>query len=450
MRTLLGHGYAGDLARQADEFPCLPLFREVHRHGTTDESGELSSEVRIMSAVAQATAVMDASLETDVVLARVVEYACLLFDVASAAVLLPSSPDAYVVGASHGLRRMAKDTGLTDEVVRMLGFNVPVPLFIPNLSCLSGIVYFEDLVSRGLVGALALPLVTDTGLEGIFLLHDRHPFHLKRIDLEALRIFGTHAAAALRNAERYQMERSAGDVLRKTILALPDAVPAARFAYSYQAATRSAAVGGDFYDIFQTDDKMIGVVIGDVSGKGLEAAATTVLARNSVKAYAQLDPNPASVLERLNSLLCHSTGQDTFVTLAYFLLDSGTGRMDYGVAGHPPALLKRSAGAVEALERPAAPLGIFSQQKYDQGSTGLAPADILFVYTDGLIEARRGRYLFGERRLTRLVRKAPQDPERLIETISRALRVYSRRDYRDDVALFAMSYEPESDAARPG
>jgi hypothetical protein len=448
MRTLLGLDHIGDFMVDVADTDHPRLFQDARGQAVAQEAQQeegMTREARIMSAVAQATAVVQASLDTDVILARVVEYACLLFNVSSAAVLLPAPLGPYVVGSCCGLQRATKDTGLSAEMVRRLSFEVPVPLLIPDLSCLSSVPYFEDVASQGLAEAVVLPLITDTGMEGIFILQDRRRFHLRRIDLEALKIFGSHAAAALRNAERYRTERSAGEVLRETILALPREVPSVTFSHRYHAATRDAAVGGDFYDIFQTNGR-IGLVIGDVSGKGVGASATTLLARTSTRAYAQLDPSPSSVLGRLNSLLCHDTPRETFVTLGYFLLDPSTGLLDYGVAGHPPALLKRAGGGVEALEHPASPLGIFPGRQYCQKSVQLFPRDIVFVYTDGLTEARRRRYMFGERRLIRHVKKAEQDPHRLIAAISRALYFYCRGDYRDDVALFAMAYEPESDS----
>jgi hypothetical protein len=295
------------------------------------------------------------------VLAHVVEYACLLFDVPSAAVLLPGPSGAYVVGAQTDLGRSIEEKGMSAEVVEQLGFDVPVPLFIPDLSPLRAIPYFDELAAQGFAGVLSIPLATDSGLEGILLLQDRRSLHLKMIDLEALKILATHAACALRNAEHYRLERSTAEVLRQTILALPDGVPGIAFAHRYTSATRSAAVGGDFYDVFPCRDGRIALVIGDVSGKGLAAAATAVLTRDAVKAYAHLEPSPASVLERVNSLLCRSDSGALFVTLGYFLLDAMTGRLEYGFAGHPPALLKRAQGGVEALGHNASPLGGLSR-----------------------------------------------------------------------------------------
>ena len=232
------------------------------------------------------------------------------------------------------------------------------------------------------------------------------------IDLETLKILATHAASALRNAERYRLERSTAEVLRQTILALPDSVPGIAFAYRYVSATRSAAVGGDFYDVFPCRDGRIALVIGDVSGKGLAASATAVLARDVVKAYAHLDSSPSSVLDRVNSLLCSTSSAAIFVTLGYFLLEPRSGRLEYGLAGHPPALLKRAGGGVEALGQSAPPLGVFPEQAYPQDQARLGPLDMLVLYTDGVTETRRGRYFFGERRLSRVVGKAEQDPVR--------------------------------------
>ncbi|MHB8869738.1 MAG: PP2C family protein-serine/threonine phosphatase [Thermoleophilia bacterium] len=409
----------------------------------TEEEEELSPQARTMAAAAQSGAVLDSSLDAEVVLAHLVEYACLLFDVSSASVLLPQ-PDrgSYFVNAQWGLESSIKEKGISSEAFETLGFDIPVPLFIPHIALLRSIPYFEELDLQGFAGALALSLTTDTGVEGILILQDRRPLHLKRFELEALKILATHAGSALRNAEAYRLECSTADVLRQAILALPASVPGVTFACRYLAATRAAAVGGDFYDLFETADGHIGFVVGDVSGKGLSAAATTVLARDALKAYAHLDPEPSSVLERVNSLLCRSTEEWIFVTLGYFLLEPRSGRMWYSLAGHPPGLLKKSQGGVEILEQHAVPLGIFPDQRYSQQSTRLDPSDTLVLYTDGVTEARRGRYFFGEKRLSRLVQKAAHEPVDIVDDLVRRLRTYTRGDYRDDAVIMAIQFLP--------
>jgi len=456
MRTILGaqpgaQAIGSSAATTVGALTALTV-RQGPWIGATDqtrEEEELPAEARSLGAAAQAAAVLDSSLDGQTVLAHVVEYACLLFDVPSAAVLMPGPSGAYVVGAQTGLGRPVEEKGMSAEVVKQLGFDVPVPLFIPDLSPLRAIPYFDELAVQGFAGALSLPLMTDSGLEGILLLQDRASLHLKMIDLEALKILATHAASALRNAEHYRLERSTAEVLRQTILALPDAVPGIAFAYRYVSATRSAAVGGDFYDVFPCPDGRIALIIGDVSGKGLAASATTVLARDAVKAYAHLEPSPSSVLDRVNSLLCRTYLGALFVTLGYFLLEPGSGRLEYALAGHPPALLKRARGGVEVLGQNASPLGVFPDRTHTQDVAGLGPSDMLVLYTDGVTETRRGRYFFGERRLSRLVGKAEQDPVRLVEKLAHALEVFGRGDFRDDAAILAVLLQPESPAAKP-
>ncbi len=420
--------------------------------GATDQTREeeaLPAEARSLGAAAQAAAVLDSSLDGQTVLAHVVEYACVLFDVPSAAVLMPGPSGAYVAAAQAGLGGLIEEKGMSAEDVTALGFDVPVPLFVPDLSSVSAIPFFNELARQGFAGCLSLPLATDSGLEGILFLQDRRSLHLKKVDLEALKIFATHAASALRNAERYRLESSTAEVLRQTILALPDAVPGISFAHRYVSATRSAAVGGDFYDVFPCPDGRIALVIGDVCGKGLAASVAAVLARDAVKAYAHLDPGPSSVIDRVNSLLCRVNYGAVFVTLGYFLLEPGTGRLEYCLAGHPPALLKRACGGVEALEQSAPPAGIFPDRTYAQDLARLGPSDMLVLYTDGVTETRRGRYFFGERRLSRLVGKAEQDPVRLVEKLAHALKVFGRGDFRDDAAILAVLLQPESPAAKP-
>lgn len=166
-----------------------------------------------------------------------------------------------------------------------------------------------------------------------------------------------------------------------------------------------AEVVGDFYDLFRTRGKSWCAVMGDVCGKGIDAAKVTALARYTVRAEATQHPGPATVLRRLHEAMAEQHVSDRFLTVALTVLrpdgDGITGR--YASAGHPPALIRRADGAVEELHAPGMLLSPLLPTAQEHGETlfRLHPGDALLLYTDGITEARardRGA-LFGEDRL---------------------------------------------------
>jgi sigma-B regulation protein RsbU (phosphoserine phosphatase) len=159
-------------------------------------------------------------------------------------------------------------------------------------------------------------------------------------------------------------------------------------------------VGGDFYDYFLLEDGRIGVVIADVSGKGVPAAFFMAICRTLLKVSARFVDSPGAALARVNDLLAAENEEMMFVTLFYGVLDPASGHFVYANGGHnPPAL--RSAGEVTLLRQPGGmALAVAEDVKFAEASLALRPGDVLFLYTDGITEARgAGDVLFGEQAL---------------------------------------------------
>ncbi len=160
-------------------------------------------------------------------------------------------------------------------------------------------------------------------------------------------------------------------------------------------------VGGDFYDFFPLSDALIGLVIADVSGKGIPAALFTLMTRTLLKGTARDSPSPADCLSRVNDLLAEDNETCIFITLFYGVFDLRDGSFRYSNGGHNPPRLVRGDSQVEEL--PATEnlvLGIAPGHEYRNGEVRLAPGDALFLYTDGITEAQNSAYEeFGEERL---------------------------------------------------
>ncbi|OGW34259.1 MAG: hypothetical protein A2010_00050 [Nitrospirae bacterium GWD2_57_9] len=179
--------------------------------------------------------------------------------------------------------------------------------------------------------------------------------------------------------------------------------------------TPAQEVGGDFYDFIPLDAARTGIVIGDVSGKGVPAALYMAKLGSDLRTLAFTEKNPAAAMGRLNDLLVERSRRGMFATLLYLELDSGTDRISMANAGHLPPLIRRAGGTVEKVSGTGgAPLGILKGMQFGQDTTALAPGDIVVLYTDGIVEAMNAREeLYGFDRLEDVVRTGPAEPDAL-------------------------------------
>lgn len=205
-------------------------------------------------------------------------------------------------------------------------------------------------------------------------------------------------------------------------------------------------VGGDFYDYFLVGPDRVGVVVGDVSGKGVPAALYMAVARTLLRAAALRDAAPADCLAEVNRLLLRDSSAGLFVTLLYAVLDTHGGELLYANGGHNPAYLLRG-GAAEALPGRGLPVGVLEEATYETFAARLAPGDGLFLYSDGITEARGpAGQMFGEGRLREaLGRAGPAGPEGLVRAVLEEVRHFSAgAPQADDETALALRY-----AARP-
>ena len=291
--------------------------------------------------------------------------------------------------------------------------------------------------------AVILPLWTRKGIIGTLSLGWPRLHPLIADDLGFLRTIAAQIAVGLDSARLYEHKATVAETLQQALLTLPGSLPGVRFGHLYRSATEAAYVGGDFYDVFSLDADRIAILIGDVSGHGIEAATTASLVREVVRAYALDEDRPESVVAKTNrALLLRDT--PGFATLFLATLDLTAGTLAYCAAGHPPAFIGRDGGGVTPLDRFNPALNVSEEALYTPGRETFGSRDFLLLYTDGVIESRRGRELFGETRLAKLVAgsswdKVEQLPGRILSQLQR----FSRGRLRDDLAIVAMAREPE-------
>jgi PAS domain S-box-containing protein len=231
-------------------------------------------------------------------------------------------------------------------------------------------------------------------------------------------------------------ERKRADVLERSLIPerLPE-IPGLKLAARFVPGGAGVEVGGDWYDVLEIDDGSIGLAIGDVAGRGVQAAAIMAQLRNALRAYAFESHPPATALERLNRL-AWSLDRSVMATLIYLVFDPSSGLVRLANAGHLPPLQAKPDGSTRYLEKGRSlPLGVRPATAYSEAEYLLGPGSTLLLYTDGLVEKRRTPIDDGLARLARCSSLGHDDLEdlcdRLLDTLSPT--------GEDDVALLALA-----------
>lgn len=235
-----------------------------------------------------------------------------------------------------------------------------------------------------------------------------------------------------------EKEQKIAETLQKSFLPpeLPN-VPGYEIGHVYRAAYQDAQVGGDFYDIIEMDGNRLGVVMGDVSGKGVAAAVHTAMAKYMLRAFAHENPEPAAVLRRVNAAMAHYMPHGMFVTMFYGVLHLQEGRLVYANAGHElPICLKSAEGACIKLASTGPAAGILPNANYEQREITISDGDAFVIYTDGITEARRGKQFLGSEGLEHILsRIRDANAWEMADTILASVQDFSGDNLLDDAAL---------------
>ncbi len=288
---------------------------------------------------------------------------------------------------------------------------------------LSLITSFQDLdpvrvgksaVVLGRRSVMAVPLVTATGIRGMIEADaPEATTRFENTDLELLKAIAGIAAVKMENsllveqrveAERLQQQLESAREIQARLL--PHEPP--RLAgYDVRGLSMpSHAVGGDYFDFELWTDTRLGVVLGDVSGKGLDAALLISSVHAMVRAQATVTKTLGALIGRVNSYLCEFTPTSKFATVFCGVLDSDTHRLHYINAGHNPPLVVRADGTIEQLPATSVPLGLMPETRFASASVELSPESVVVIYSDGLTEATNlAGEEFGEDRLAAVIRE---------------------------------------------
>ncbi|RZU30797.1 ATP-binding SpoIIE family protein phosphatase [Blastococcus saxobsidens] len=300
--------------------------------------------------------------------------------------------------------------------------------------------------------ALLVPLVTSGELVGLLALGPRRSEReYSTNDRRLLQDLATHAAPAVRVAQlvreqeaevlsrqRIEQELHVARLIQQQFLpkSLPE-MPGWHVAAHYQPARE---VGGDFYDFLQLPGGQVGIVIGDVTDKGVPAALVMATTHSILRAEAARLLAPGEVLRRANALLVEEMPANMFVTCLYAVLDPASGRLRYANAGHDLPYLRRAEGVVE-LRATGMPLGLLPDMDYEEKEVRLEPGQGVLFHSDGVVEAHDPeRTMFGFPRLKELVAGATSETD-LIDRVLTHLAAFTGPDWEqeDDITLVTLS-----------
>jgi phosphoserine phosphatase RsbU/P len=364
-------------------------------------------------------------------------------------VLLPRDADGLPTTDDEAELQLAASRGLSQEWL-----DDPRPVSCKRLfdrQIFAGqVVTVEDLMrepavpdkqrcaAQGVASFIGAGIVFRDRLIGVIRLYGRHPRAFSKQDEAFLRSIGQQAGVAVNQASLLLVQKEERRIQRQLALAsdiqtrmLPQRMPqidgldvAARYEPCFE-------LGGDFYDLIERDGRL-GVVIGDVVGKGVAAALLMAALRSSLRAHADEDTSLGTVLSRVNEAMCRDTLEHEFATIWFGAFDPRQNLLTYGSAGHDPPLLVRrgvkDAIEIEELAGTGLVVGVLEEQKYEQWSCRIEPGDVFVGYTDGATDAtnfdgqRYGRVRLRES-LARLLKMEPDaSAERIVEHLRWDLR----------------------------
>ncbi len=265
--------------------------------------------------------------------------------------------------------------------------------------------------------------------------------HFEMADLGVVEELGEQLALAIRVDRMFRRHTEIADALQASLLPrdLPQ-IPGVEIAAAYVAATEGLEVGGDFYDVYRTPGGW-GVAIGDVCGKGEEAAAVTAAARHAIRVLAHWSADPAEVLDKANEVMLAEEFGDRFVTAknAHLRWQDGRLHVVLGSAGHPGPVLVRPDGRTTIMSPGGLPLGLFPTVQAGREEVDLEPGDVLFFFTDGVTEARSPELTYFEDRLTdELAGLAGQAPREIVAGLQSLVVEFCRNELRDDMTMLVL------------
>lgn len=301
--------------------------------------------------------------------------------------------------------------------------------------------YLELLRSLSIRSSMSVPLLAGGKVLGaITFVTTKDGRSFEQADLALAQEVAARTATAVEHARLFREHMHISRTLQASLLPphLPE-IPGIDVAARYHAAGQGYEVGGDFYDLFETARNDWAIVLGDVCGKGADAAATTALARHTLRAAAMQSRKPASVLSTLNEAMLRADQLFCTAVYARLRMEPEGARITIACGGHPLPLLVRADGTTASIGSPGTLLGCFPEPALRQSTDTLRSGDALVLYTDGVTEARKGAAVFGDAGFRAAVARAiGRSADAMAREIEEAVLDFQGGDARDDVAVVVL------------
>jgi serine phosphatase RsbU (regulator of sigma subunit) len=445
----------------------LVSFRDVTQLRSRGAQAERAA--RRQRFLARASVVLDESLDPDVTLARVATLAVEgIADWCSVDVVDPDGSLRHVVTAHSDpdqaeIAQTLRERFPPDKEARFGAPNVVRTgrsELYPELT--------EEMLSRaardpeqlaagmtlGIRSAMIVPMRTRGKVVGAISFITTDPERrFDEDDLSLAEDLARRAAVSVETSRLYTERASIARTLQESLLppALPE-IGGFDVAARYTAAGEGNEVGGDFYDVFEIAPARWAVVIGDVCGKGADAASLTALVRYTIRALATGERPPSEVLELVNGAIIRQRGDQRFCTVALAelaLRDGGGARVTFSNGGHPLPLVIRANGTAEPFGLPGTLLGVVPDPDLSDETIDIAPGDTLVLYTDGVTEARAPDVLLEPEDLARVAERCPAGPAtETARCIEKSVREDEPGLAQDDIAILVLRAHTREDPGR--
>lgn len=409
-----------------------------------EDATELRHREQLSVSLNNISVTIGSTLELDQVLEQILRESTEALGADSSAVLVKQD-GSRMVKTVYGMSRkvIGRTFGEQELPARITTAVTTAPVVLDRAE--TALLASKSDIPLGEGSVLMVPLLLREESIGWMLFHYRSSnLTLGDSETDFARRLGTLMSFTFENARLYATQREIADTLQAALLTVPRRMPGTDFGYLYRPAMTSAAVGGDFYDMFELEGNRVGIVIGDVSGKGVQAATLTSLVKNTIKALAYEEESPASVLSKTNAVILKATPASIFVTIMFCVLETTSGRLVYCSAGHTRGIVKRVGADTELLEVSSPIAGAFAGTKFKDGETVMEEGDLLVLFTDGVTEARRDGELFGEARLVEFVQSMEAlRPKKVPQAILDEVLQFTGGKLSDDVAIVSVARAQE-------
>jgi serine phosphatase RsbU (regulator of sigma subunit) len=426
------------------------LHEQAKRNEAEAEQARVRERARSrqLSALHEISGSFAESMSLDATLEAVVRAAVELLDVDAAVIRMPDSRGSQLVPIGSHVResrlsealrpllerpqpaeglpgrrlfRMGKALELDSKSARRLGASYE--LLVPFLEQGSS--------------AVVVPIATQAELLATLTVVSLDPG--RRIGAETIEtalVVAGQAALAIDNARLYQEQKQFADAIQRSLLPEPlPSVPGLELGAVYEPSDR-LDVGGDVYDFLPLADGRVAAVLGDVTGHGIDATADMALAKYAFRSLAREHAEPADFLAHVNEVALGELAGGKFITMVYLVVDPRRDEVAAASAGHPLARVIAPDGSVSALVARGLALGIEPGQRYDEVRAALPPGAAVCLYTDGIVEARRGDEQYGEKRLDAALAAGRSLPaQALAEHVVANCRAFAGGHFVDDCAV---------------